>query len=369
MRGQTLTALGLVTACGAGPSTGAVEAHSDGGVESGTGGSAPPGAGGSTSGAAGRGGAAGAGGMAGQSPDAAIVDAQRSDAQDAAVERPDADDAGVGRPDARDAGFTSGTECSGPKAAAGEPCRSDFDCGAGLLCDDESRSCRAITGIRLLDSFEPAGRTDAYSEGLDFAHGSLWQSTPEQLLRIDVTRRTVVGTYPPPTDYAESLTWNGDVLYNASYENGNLYASELVNDKLSFRLVGALQMTGGCVYGIVDHCDELYVTRCGDSVVDVYATGTTRPVVRTFTVRDRQGTPLPEIEDLEIYRGQLWTSTFASQSYDRTLFRVDTSTNRAVDAYTIPCSTIAIDGVAADATTRTLYVTGKDCPIFVYRVE
>jgi hypothetical protein len=91
--------------------------------------------------------------------------------------------------------------------------------------------------------------------------------------------------------------------------------------------------------------------------------------LRTFTVSDTRGAPLPEVEDLEIYRGQLWISTFNSRNYASTLFRVDMKTNRAVAAYEIPCSTIAIDGVAADPTTRTLYVTGKDCPIFVYRVD
>jgi glutamine cyclotransferase len=226
-----------------------------------------------------------------------------------------------------------------------------------------------MSGIRLVSSFSPSGRTDAYSEGLDFAHGSLWQSTPDTLWRIDVAARAVIASYPTPSEYGEGLTWRGNVLYHVSYVDSNLYAAELVGDRLSFQVLGRLQMTGGCAYGIVEHCDELYTTRCGQSVVDVYRSGTTTPILRTLTVSDTRGAPLPDVEDLEIYRGQLWTSTFNSRTYDSTLFRVDLQTGRAVAAYEIPCTTLAIDGVAADPATRTLYVTGKDCPILVYRVE
>jgi glutamine cyclotransferase len=261
------------------------------------------------------------------------------------------------------------SECQGSKAASGERCAVDADCGAGLLCDAASHTCRAISGIELLTSFSPSGRSDAYSEGLDFAHGSLWQSTANALLRIDVTARAVIASYPAPSEYAEGLTWGGNVLYNAAYRDSNLYAAELMGDRLTFKVLGQLQMTGGCAYGIVDHCAELFTTRCGRSVVDVYAAGTTTPILRTFTVRDTRGTPLPEVEDLEIYRGQLWTSTFNSPAYASTLFRVDMETYQALAAYEIPCDTLAIDGVAADPATRTLYVTGKDCPIFVYQIR
>lgn len=269
------------------------------------------------------------------------------------------------RPDAG----PSVSECDGPKARSGEACAVDAECGAGLLCDAASHTCRAISGIKLVESFSPSGRSDAYSEGLDFGHGSLWQSTANALYRIDVTAHSVSASYPSPSEYSEGLTWRGNILYNASYRDTNLYAAELKGDQLSFAVLGMLQMTGGCAYGIVDNCDELFTTRCGRSVVDVYASGTTRPILRTFTVLDTRGAPLPEVEDLEIYRGQLWTSTFNSSAYDSTLFRVDMQTNRAVAAYEIPCATLAIDGVAADPETRRLYVTGKDCPIFVYQVE
>jgi glutamine cyclotransferase len=261
------------------------------------------------------------------------------------------------------------SECEGPKARSGEPCADDTECGAGLLCDATSDTCRAISGIELVSSFSPSGRGDAYSEGLDFAHGSLWQSTANELYRIDVSARAVIASYPAPSDYSEGLTWSGNVLYNAAYRNTNLYAAELMGDRLMFKVIGQLQMTGGCTYGIVDHCGELFTTRCGRSVVDVYKSGTTMPVLRTFTVRDTRGNPLLEVEDLEIYRGQLWTSTFNNRNYASTLFRIDMTTNQAVASYEIPCETLAIDGVAADPATRTLYVTGKDCPIFVYRVQ
>jgi glutamine cyclotransferase len=229
--------------------------------------------------------------------------------------------------------------------------------------------CRPIATIRLRHSFTPAGRDDGYSEGIDFAHGSLWQATPMRIWRIDVANRAVTRSYPPPTTYSEGLTWNGNTLYNVSYRNANLYTAELSGNDLAFRVLGQLQMTGGCAYGIDHHCDDLYTTRCGQSVVDVYRPGTTMPIQRTFTVLDQDGVPLPSVEDLEIYRGQLWTSTFNSSAYRNKLFRVDLATNRAVASYDIPCTNLAIDGVAADPETRTLYVTGKDCPIFVYRVE
>jgi glutamine cyclotransferase len=332
------------------------------------------------------------GGAQGAVPDAATMgappdqpDAGGVGASDAGPLAPDAGSVSDGGADGRlpeggawntsEAG-TSGadagelvSECQGAKASSGERCAVDADCAAGLLCDVASRDCRAISGIELLSSFSPSGRTDAYSEGLDFAHGSLWQSTADTLWRIDVMARAVIASYPAPSEYAEGLTWRGNVLYNAAYRNSNLYAAELMGDQLTFKVLGQLQMTGGCAYGIVDHCAELFTTRCGRSVVDVYAAGTTTPILRTFTVRDTRGTPLPEVEDLEIYRGQLWTSTFNSRTYDSTLFRIDMETNQALAAYEIPCATLAIDGVAADPATRTLYVTGKDCPIFVYRVQ
>ncbi|HTU57529.1 MAG TPA: glutaminyl-peptide cyclotransferase [Polyangiales bacterium] len=305
------------------------------------------------------------GAVVGVAADSGPRNVNEAGATDAGTTEAGATDSGAIVVDAGDAG----PECSAAKARDGEPCTSDADCDAGLLCNAQSNTCRAITGIKLLRNFSPSGRSDAYSEGLDFAHGSLWQSTAETLYRIDVAAQAVVASYPTPSEYGEGLSWGGNVLYHASYRNSNLYAGELIGDRLSFEVLGQLQMTGGCVYGIVEHCGQLYTTRCGRSVVDVYASGTTTPILRTFTVRDTQGAALPEVEDLEIYRGQLWTSTFNSRSYVSTLFRVDMMTNQAVAAYEIPCSTLAIDGVAADPSTRTLFVTGKDCPIFVYQVE
>jgi glutamine cyclotransferase len=245
----------------------------------------------------------------------------------------------------------------------------DAECGAGLLCDDGEHSCRPIRTIRLITSFEPTGRSESFSEGLDYAHGSLWQATPYALFRIDVAKRAVIATYPEPSPYGESLAWNGEVLYHVSLKNDNLYAARIEGGALPFSVVGRFENAGGCAFGIAAHCGELYTTHCGQSVVDVYDAGVTSPIKRSFTPTDLEGSPLPQVEDLAVYRRQLWASTFAAPKYGRTLFRIDVASGRAVAAYEIACMTIAIDGVAADPATRTLYVTGKNCPIFVYRVE
>ncbi|MCP4674502.1 MAG: glutaminyl-peptide cyclotransferase [Deltaproteobacteria bacterium] len=258
--------------------------------------------------------------------------------------------------------------CNGPWVENGEPCKNDMECNVGLLCNRSTNKCSPIQGITLLDSYYPIGRIaetdDDYSEGLDFKDGNLWQSTPYKLFSLDVKNKEVDRSYPTPSIHGESLTWDQDTLYHVGFYNNNLYAGELIGDDFDFRIVGELTDTA-CAYGIVEHCGELFVTRCGDIVVDVYPTGTTA-LDRTFTVRDTNGDLVNDLEDLEIYRGELWTSSYSQHPY--TVFRVDLESGTAILSYDIPDCQI-IDGAAVDAKTRTMYISGKNCPILVYQVE
>ncbi|MCP4604608.1 MAG: glutaminyl-peptide cyclotransferase [Proteobacteria bacterium] len=263
---------------------------------------------------------------------------------------------------------TAFTLCNGPWAEQGESCSHDVGCGAGLLCDQSSRTCRPIQGLTLIDSFYPDGRVqnsdDDYSEGLDFAHDTLWQSVKYNLFWIDLEEQAVGAEYPTPSTYGEGLTWYGDVLYNVSYHNNNLYRSELIDGAFDFEVVGQMA-DATCTYGLDYHCDEMFATRCGKYMVDVYTAGTT-DVKRSFTVKNLQGRLLADLEDVEIYQGQLWTSSFTAHRHR--LFRVDMATGEALETYNIPDCRI-IDGVAVDITSRTMYLSGKNCPILVYRVD
>ncbi len=258
--------------------------------------------------------------------------------------------------------------CNGPWVQDGEPCKNDMECDTGLLCDQSTNRCRPIQGITLLDLYYPVGRVsetgDDYSEGLDFKDGDLWQSTPDKLFWLDVENKEVHKSYPTPSTYGESLTWDHDVLYHVDFYNNNLYAGELIGDAFDFRIVGELAGSP-CSYGIVEHCGELFASRCGDIVVDVYRTGGTN-LDRTFTVRDMAGDLINDLEDLEIYRGELWTSSYSQHQY--TVFRVDLETGDAIASYDIPDCQI-IDGTAVDIETRTMYISGKNCPILVYQVD
>lgn len=300
-------------------------------------------------------------------------------------------------------------EPAASKAAEGEDCRADSECQAGLLCGDTNGvpgSCRPITGLTLLRTFRPEGRLEAaaalggqgeYSEGMDFAHGFLWQATPYVLHQIDVDAETVVTSYGTPReiDYREGIAWRGETLLQASYRSIDIYAAELQANGQLGAFTRHRQLEGlssaelnrtlerrDCVYGVEDQCDKFYTTRCGASSVDIYESGANGNHVGSFEVQDEGGRRLPAVEDMEIYLGQLWISTFAGDNlgYNDVLFRVDLSDVErgvaiAVDSYEIsPCTTrsgaptLALDGVAVDRATRELYVTGKDCPIVVYQV-
>ncbi|MCP4606549.1 MAG: hypothetical protein GY847_39585 [Proteobacteria bacterium] len=263
---------------------------------------------------------------------------------------------------------TSFTLCNGPWAEHGESCTHDVGCGAGLLCDQTAYTCRPIQGITLIDSFYPDGRVqdsdDDYSEGLDFAHGALWQGTPDKLFLIDLEEQAVEAEYPTPSTYGEGLTWYGNILYHVSYHDNNLYRGELSNGAFEFEVVGQM-VDPTCTYGLDYHCEEMFATRCGDNVVDVYIAGTT-DLDRSFRVTAPNGWPLPDLEDVEIYQGQLWTSSFSTLR--NRLFRIDITTGKSLEAYKVPDCRI-IDGVAVDVSTRTMYLSGKNCPILVYQID
>jgi glutamine cyclotransferase len=206
--------------------------------------------------------------------------------------------------------------------------------------------------------------TGAYTQGLLFHDGALYESTGEyghsSLRRVDpVTGKTVASLALPPSRFGEGLALVGARLYQLTWQTHIGY----VYDATTLRLVDSFPYEG----------EGWGLTSDGTSLIMSDGTETLRfidprtyRVIRRVVVRDGQS-PLSQVNELELVHGLLLANVYQSDW----IVIIDPATGqilRWIDcADLLPARlrtlrTDVLNGIAYDDAQRRLFVTGKRWP-------
>ena len=206
--------------------------------------------------------------------------------------------------------------------------------------------------------------TTAYTQGLVYAEGQLYESTgllgQSQVRRVNRTSGQVEAAVALAADrFGEGLTLLDGKLYQLTWTSmvGYVYDAATLTPLDSFRYDGE-------GWGLTTDGDALIMSD-GTAQLRFVDPGTFA-VVREVTVRD-QGSPLSQLNELEYIEGTIFANIYRSDW----IVRIDPDSGTVVEwidlADLLPerertITTDVLNGIAWDGNARHLLVTGKRWP-------
>lgn len=215
-----------------------------------------------------------------------------------------------------------------------------------------------------------AHSVESYTQGLQYADGALWESTGEYglsvLQRLDLERGTTeVKVRLPRSEFGEGLALHGDSVYLLTWMNNTAH----LYDRATFRPLGDFRYAGEG-WGLATDGERLYMSD-GTDRIRVLDPTTFRPL-RDIPVTC-EGEPVGLLNELEWIEGRIWANVYTTDL----LCIIDPATGVVEgivdlagllpDAERTP-QTDVLNGIAYDAATGRLFVTGKRWPK-IYEIE
>jgi glutaminyl-peptide cyclotransferase len=211
----------------------------------------------------------------------------------------------------------------------------------------------------------------AFTQGLEYHDGRLYESTgrhgESSLREVDLETGRVLRRVDLAHQYfGEGLTVMGDRIYQATWRSGIGF----IYDRATFEQVGTFEYTGEG-WGLANDGHSLILSDGSNQLR--YLDPETFRVVRVLEVRE--GTlPVHQLNELEWVRGEIWANIWHSDH----VARIDPRTGRVIawvdlSALYPPAQRgdpeAVLNGIAYDAETDRLFVTGKLWPrLFEIRV-
>ena len=225
----------------------------------------------------------------------------------------------------------------------------------------QRRAATPVSGYRVVNAYphDP----DAYTQGLIYRGGFLYESTGRNgqstLRKVKLETGAVVQQRRiDAAHFAEGLTeWKGR-LYQLTWQSKVAF----VYDLATFAPVRTLRYPGEG-WGLTAAPDGLILSD-GTADLRVLDPETFREI-RRVTVRDA-GVPIDQLNELEFVRGEVWANVWHT---DR-IARIAPQTGRVVgwidlsglmSTYRLEAEAV-LNGIAYDAATQRLFVTGKLWP-------
>lgn len=236
-----------------------------------------------------------------------------------------------------------------------------------------------VYGYEVVRSYPHDGT--AFTQGLFFYNGSLYESTGQegrsQLRKVDIETGKVLQKWELPKDeFGEGSAVIGDKIYMITWQDG----IGRVHDAKDFKVLNEFSYQGEG-WGITTDGTNLIMSQ-GTHVLKVLDPQTFKQVT-TIPVMREDGRPLMNINELEIVKGELWANIWHSQRRDilgkpNYIARIDLATGKLVgwidlagispddqprqgreDDPNDPKSENTLNGIAYDAATERIFVTGK----------
>lgn len=211
---------------------------------------------------------------------------------------------------------------------------------------------------------------NAFSQGLVITDGVLYEGTgtfgESSLRRVDLKTGKVEQHVPLNQEYfGEGITVVGDKIYQLTWKNrlGIVYDRETMTPASSFRYSGE-------GWGLTTDGKELILS---DGTATLrFLSLETLDVVRRVQVRTASG-PVEQLNELEYVDGEIYANIW----YSDRIARISPKTGQVlgwIDLSSLyparqrPSREHVLNGIAYDAQTKQLFVTGKNWPK-LYQVE
>ena len=214
----------------------------------------------------------------------------------------------------------------------------------------------------------------AFTEGLFFYGGFLYESTGEtgrsSLRKVDLETGKILQKFDLPRDsFGEGIALFNGLIYQLTWKE-NLCR---VFDIKDFRLIREFQYQGDG-WGMTTDGQNLYMTN-STHVMQVMDPATFKPV-RQIVVKQGNGRPLMQINELEFVKGEIWANVWHSEDPDilgkpNYIARIDPASGKLLGWIDLDGISPddqggenqeenTLNGIAYDAAADRIFVTGKN---------
>lgn len=205
-------------------------------------------------------------------------------------------------------------------------------------------------------------RTDAYTQGLLWHNGYLYESTGQEgqssLRKVELaTGKPIVTTLLDNHLFGEGVALLHNKFYQLTWQNNKAFVYDMEN----FNKIGEFDYSGEG-WGLATDGKWLYMSD-GSEKINVLDPDTfTR--IRTLEVYTDQS-KVPYINEMEWIKGELWANIYMTE----TIIRIDPQTgvvtgvidmSGLLDPADITPTTDVLNGIAYDSKTGRIFVTGKN---------
>ncbi|MEG1611768.1 MAG: glutaminyl-peptide cyclotransferase [Alistipes sp.] len=203
--------------------------------------------------------------------------------------------------------------------------------------------------------------TTSYTQGLQYIDGQLWEGTGEYgssvLQRLDLeTGRAKVVARLPRTEFGEGITVLGDSIFQLTWTSNTAHLYNRTTGKkiTDFRYEGE-------GWGLTSDGQKLFMSNGSETIytLDPATFRRERSVVVTF-----KGAPVRMLNELEWIDGRIWANVYMTDQiviFDPATGVVDAlvTLSGLLPAEDVTDQTDVLNGIAYDAATKRIFVTGK----------
>ena len=205
-------------------------------------------------------------------------------------------------------------------------------------------------------------QTDAYTQGLQFVDGQLWEGTGEygssrlQCTDLATGKSRVVATLPKE-HFGEGITLLGDKIYQLTWQNGVMH----IYDRKSYKRLEQRHYKGEG-WGLTTDGQWLYMS---DGTPDIRVLDPNTLEVKRRIGVICNGTSLPYLNELEWIDGKIWANVY---TLDQIVIINPESgvVEKFIDLGGIlpqserTVTTDVLNGIAYDSENGRIFVTGKN---------
>lgn len=243
--------------------------------------------------------------------------------------------------------------------------------GAAVVVSCASRSNNAESGVRRAPAAEPVRYgynvkavyphlKSSYTQGLQFADGVLWEGTGEWgesvLQRVDLeSGEAEVLVRLPRNEFGEGITVLGDKIYQLTWTNNTVHIYDL-NGKLLKNV-----RYPGEGWGLTSDGERLYMSNGSSQIYRIAPDTFKREGSFTVTLR---GEPVQYLNELEWIDGRIWANVYTTDyvviiNPESGVVEGIVNFSGLLRAEDMDTDTDVLNGIAYDASTGRIFVTGK----------
>lgn len=244
-------------------------------------------------------------------------------------------------------------------------------CGAGSArakrpAADSAAAAQAVEPIQYTYRIRAVypHATDAYTQGLQYADGLLWEGTGQngasRITKTDLaTGRTTEVARLPRTDFGEGITLLDGKIYQLTWLSNKACVYDVATGRelQTFRYAGE-------GWGLTTDGTNLYMTDGSEKLFTIEPKTFKRTGRVTVTYR---GEPMPLLNELEWIDGRIWANVYTTDFV--AIIHPETGVVEGIVDFAglLPESdrtpaTDVLNGIAHDPATGRTFVTGKNWP-------